>query len=301
MSARFLAIVSAVAMLFAGSPPPAASQAAAVGQTAAGGQAAADTEAADTQAAEAIAAMAKAVENRDAPAVRAQLQVYEELWRRVSPKMLKKVITSVVAMFKGFKPREDYDLPLEPVLPGDEPRVVEDTGKQELLDAYRLAAGVLYDKPEGREIIQTILKIPHVRQWPEVVALLVEGLGYQPDTGLTAVIKPYLDDPSALICGAAAKALAQLHDEPIAVRREAVAALVKAYSAAQEAADKERRRSKPQDDEGGAETQPMPAAERLALMDVPFEMSLQKLTRQSFPDPKGWQEWFDQHGKDATW
>jgi hypothetical protein len=247
--------------------------------------------------------MAKAVEARDAAAAQAQLRRYEDLWRRVSPKMLKKVTTSVVAMFKGYKPRDDYDIPLEPQRAGDAPKVVEDTGRQQLLETYRLAAGVLYDKPEGREVIQSVLKISHVRAWPEVVATMVEGLGYQPDAGLTAVVKPYLDDPSSVICGAAAKALSQLHDQPIDVRREAVAALVKAYSGAQEAADKERRRASPQKDSGDdqAAPSPSPAAERLALMDVPFGQSLQKLTRQTCPNPKCWQDWFDQHGKESTW
>lgn len=299
MSARLPAIVCAVAIaiLIGACPPRVRAQAAGASS---GGKAAADTAAADTEAAEAIAAMAKAVEARDAAGVQAQLRRYEELWRRVSPKLLKKISISIVAMFKAFKPRDDYDIPLEPQRVGDAPKVVENTARQEMFETYRLAAGVLYDKPEGREIIQSVLKITHVRAWPEVVATMVEGLGYQPDAGLTAVIKPYLDDPSPQICGAAAKALSQLHDQPLEVRREAVAALVKAYTAAQVAADKERRRSSgPQDEDG--EAAPEPASERLALMDVPFGQTLQRLTRQSFPDPKGWQDWFDKHGKESTW
>jgi len=292
MSALLPAIVCAAALLVGALPPGAP------GQASASGQAAAATEAADEQAADAIAQLAKAVDARDASAAQAQLRRYEQLWASLSPRMLKKVITSVVAMFKEFKPRDDYDIPLEPVRPGDEPRVYDDTARRELLDTYRLAAGVLYDKPEGREIIQSVLKISHVRAWPEVVAILVEGLGYHPDAGLTAVIKPYLDDPSPLICGAAAKALSQLHDEPIAVRREAVAALVKAYSDAQVAADKERRRAKPH---SGEESPPTPAADRLVLMEVPFGLSLEKLTRQSCTGPAAWQQWFDQHGKESNW
>lgn len=298
MSARLLAIVCALVLL----PAPAAFARAAAAVTVAQSKAKApDTSAADQQAAEAIALMDQAIEERNAEAAQTQLRRYEELWGKVSPKMLKKVIGSVVALFKQFHPRDDFDLELQPRLPGDiAPREVEDTGRRELLQTYRLAAGVLYDKPEGREVILSILKISHVRSWPDIVATLVEGLGYQPDAGLTAVIKPYLDDPSPMICGAAANALSQLHDEPIAVRREAVAALVKAYSAAQEAADKERRRAKPQAGDEG-ESPPTPAADRLVLMEVPFGLSLQKLTRQSFPDPAGWQQWFDEHGKDATW
>ena len=305
MSARLLAIVCALVVL----PAPAAF--ARVGAVAAVAPVAPvvaqaksktpDTSEADAQAAEAIELMSKAVEERNAEAAQVQLRRFEELWDKVSPKLLKKVIASVVALFKEFHPRDDFDLELQPRLPGDiAPREVEDTGRAELLATYRLAAGVLYDKPEGREVILTLLKIPHVRKWPDVVATLVEGLGYQPDAGLTAVIKPYLDDPSPMICGAAASALSQLHDEPMAVRREAVAALVKAYSAAQEAADKERRRTKPQAGDEG-ESPPTPAADRLVLMEVPFGLSLQKLTRQSFPNPAGWQQWFDEHGKDANW
>jgi len=285
------AVAAATVMLGPGAPPAAA-------QTAPHAQAAPDTSKADGEAAEAIALLDKAVEDRNATVVQEQLRHFEDLWRSISPKMLKKVTTSVVGFFKNFKPRNDYDLPLEPTRAGDEPRVVEDTGREELLASYKLAAGVLYDKPEGREVIQQVLKIPHVRAWPEVVAILVEGLGYQPDTGLTAVIRPYLDDPSPLICGAAAKALAQLHDEPIAVRREAVGALVKAYSAALDAAEKEKRRAKPAAD---GETVPTPAADKLVLMEVPFGLSLQKLTRQSCTGPAAWQKWFDEHGKDANW
>ena len=285
------AVAAVAAMLGAGAPSPAA-------QSAPRAQSAPDTSAADGQAAEAIALLDQAVKDRNASAVQTQLRRFEELWRSLSPKMLKKVITAVVAFFKEFKPRNDYDIPLEPTRPGDEPRVVEDTGRQELFESYRLAAGVLYDKPEGREVIQQVLKVPHVRQWPEVVALLVEGLGYQADTGLTAVIRPYLDDPSPIICGAAAKALGQLQDQPITVRREAVAALVKAYSAAKEAADKEARRAKPGAND---EPAPTPAADKLVLMEVPFGLSLQKLTRQSCTGPVAWQKWFDEHGKDASW
>jgi hypothetical protein len=296
MSARLLAIVCAVVVLIAPASAAYALQAAAQAKPKA-----ADTSAADEQATEAIALMAKAVEERDAAAAQAQLRRYEELWAKLSPKMLKKVIGSVVGLFKGFHPRDDYDLELQPRLPGDvAPHVVEDDGRRELLATYRLAAGVLYDKPEGREVILQLLKISHVRSWPDIVATLVEGLGYQPDAGLTAVVKPYLDDPSPMICGAAANALSQLHDEPIPVRREAVAALIKSYSAAQEAADKERRRAKPQAGDEG-ESLPAPAADRLMLMEVPFGLSLQKLTRQSFNGPAAWQQWFDEHGKDPSW
>ena len=290
--AAIVCAVATVALLIGAGASPAAAQAAPKAQ------AAPDTSKADGQAVEAIAALDQAVEERNAPAAQTQLRKFEELWRSLSPKMLKKVITSVVGFFKNFKPRTDYDIPLEPTRPGDEPRTYEDTGRQELFESYRLAAGVLYDKPEGREIIQQVLKFPHVRAWPEVVAILVEGLGYQPDTGLTAAVRPYLDDPSPVISGAAAKALAQLHDEPIAVRREAVAALVKSYSAALEAAEKEKRRAKPSTD---GETPPTPAADKLVLMEVPFGLSLQKLTRQTCTGPAAWQKWFDEHGKDATW
>ena len=295
MPARLLAIVCAVVLL--GAAVPAASALQAAGQSKP--NAAPDTSAADEQAAEAIALMAKAVKERDAAGAQAQLRKYEELWGKVSPKMLKKVTTSVVSMFKDYHPRDDYDIPLEQRRPGDEEVVVEDTGREELLATYRLAAGVLYDKPEGREVILQVLKVAHVRSWPDVDAILVEGLGYQPDAGLTAVIKPYLDDPSPVICGAAANALSQLHDQPIAIRREAVGALIKSWSAAQVAADKEARRTKPADSD--EESPPTPAADRLVLMEVPFGLTLQKLTRQSFPDPAGWQKWFDEHGKDATW
>lgn len=295
---RLAAIVCAVAAVAAVPALIGAGAPAAAAQTAPRAQAAPDTSKADGEAAEAIALLDKAVEDRNATVVQEQLRRFEGIWRSLSPKMLKKVITSVVGFFKNFKPREDYDLPLEPTRPGDEPRVFEDTGRQELFESYRLAAGVLYDKPEGREVILQVLKIPHVRAWPQVVAVLVEGLGFQPDAGLTAVIRPYLDDPSPLISGAAAKALAQLHDEPITVRREAVAALVKAYSAALEAAEKEKRRAKPGPD---GESAPTPAADKLVLMEVPFGLSLQKLTRQSCTGPAAWQKWFDEHGKDANW
>jgi hypothetical protein len=36
-------------------------------------------------------------------------------------------------------------------------------------------------------------------------------------------------------------------------------------------------------------------------MEVPFGLSLQKLTRQSCTGPAAWQKWFDEHGKDANW
>jgi hypothetical protein len=247
----------------------------------------------EKRAAEAIVLLKDAVDAEDAAAIQAALRVLEEVYGSVQPKTVKKIGRAVTQMFKDYVPRIEIDVPVTAPLPGDEPEPVNMDMLRDVVDCYTLAVGVMHDKPEGADVLLPLLKLKHVKEMPRITALVVEGLGYRRDASLTKTLAKFLGHESAEVASAAATALAQLQDHDQADRAVAVEALLEAFEDAETAVAKERRRTKEDD--------PHPAADHLALLEVPFGEALKSLTRQRFDTPAEWKAWFDAHGREPDW
>ncbi len=241
-----------------------------------------------------VAQIDAALDAHDAEAIQDALRRLEGVYAQVGDKTLKKVLKAVGQVFREFKPRIDAGLPVLPPAPGDTgDEVILEDPRVEILACYRMAVGLMYDKPQGADVLLPVLKLPHVKNWPEVVALIVQGLGYRQDPTLTKAIAPWLAADSAALASAAAAALGQLHEKPVEARREAVAALVDEFQRAYDEAAKEARKLR----EGDA----APAADRLASMQVAFTESLTMLTRATCADPPAWSAWFSARGRESDW
>jgi hypothetical protein len=318
--AALLLFVFAWACAWAGPPaaaavqsPPGGGEPAAPGGEATGADPEADPDADAAPSAEAVkaadaAALAiiekvnHAIEERVPADIRPALTQLDEIYAQIPPKTLKKVLKSVSAMFAKLVPRTDDrdidtlgDDAFNPFGPDeDEEQPVAEDPKAEIEDCYHVAIGVLYDKPEGAAVLLPVLKLPHIKSWPEMQALVLEGLGYRGDPALAKDLEAYLRHPNALVASAAAGGLGKLREEPMDVRRQVVGALVDAFSAARKAADKEAAKA-------GEDEEELPAKRYLSSIHVAFREALTSLTRQTHDKPAEWREWFDAHGKDASW
>jgi hypothetical protein len=233
------------------------------------------------------------VDDRDAAAIQAALRVVEDVYASVQPRTVKKIGAAVTHMFREYEPRIERDLPATAPLPGDDPQPVDMDATREVIACYTLAVGVMHDKPEGADVLLPVLRLKHVKAMPEITALVVEGLGYRRDPGLTKDLAGYLDHEDAGVAGAAATALAQLQDHPQPERLAAVRAIIEAFEEADKQVAKEQRRVR--------EDEPRPAADRLARLEVPFGDALKTLTRQRFDTPAEWRTWFAEHGREPDW
>jgi len=258
-------------------------------------------EAADAAAMAVVETIDKAVNEREPTKIKPVFATLDEHWAHLSPKTVKRVNKSIGAMFAKLKPREfrDVDTLGEDAINGrftpdeDNPEPATDTQKQDVLDCYHSAIGLLYDKPDGPAVLLPVLKLPHIKTWPDVQVLVIEGLGYRGEAALEKEFEAYLRHENTAVASAAATALGHLRDQPMEVRRRAVTALVDAFSAAQKASDKEASKAG-EDDE-------RPARRYLSSVMLSFRDALSSLTRQTFDKPGEWREWYDAHGKDAAW
>ena len=230
----------------------------------------------EERAAEALDGIKQGLKSHAMTNVERGLVQLDELYEQLSPKTIDKLEKAVASVFKT-RPRA----PREPN---------EDT-RDELIDSYHLAIGLVFERPHGDMLILDALKQSHVKDWPEMRARLIEGLGYRKDPGLVSMLGKLLDDDAGTVAGAAATALGQLSEEPQPVRRDAVGQLIDAWGEAVEAARKEETRGK--DTTVGRE--------RLAAVEGPFEQALQRLSRQKHENFEAWEEWYRKHGGGVDW
>ncbi len=239
----------------------------------------------ETLAEMALKSLREGIEDHQIENVAEALADLDSVYTKVSPKTLKKIHKAVGTMFADLVPRKadenvrgGYDLEQDP---GTE---------QEVAACYGMAVGMLYDKDDGPKILTTALKQKHVKDWPDVRALIYEGLGYRADPALLKDLTKALRDPAPVVVAAAATALGQFHDADMSVRKSAAAALADAYLDYQEDADREAKKGRSED-----------AAEVLAVVELAFDGSLTSLTRQSLEGAAAWDEWVKAHAKDAEW
>jgi len=259
----------------------------------------AEDEAAEATAAEALAKLRKGIEERTAEPIKAALIQIDPLWKQLSPTTTQKVVKAVSTMFSKLRPQIEYDVDLRANdpnrvdRPDDEPDKYAGDSREAVLECYRTAVGLLADKPEGPATLLPVLKLPHVKEWPDVRALVLQGLGFREDPALLKDFEAYLTDASPAVASQAARALGRYFDKPMDVRRRAVGSMISALEAADKAVAKEAGKLREDD--------PTPAADYRASIYVGFHEALLSLTRQTFDKTEDWRKWYSEHGKDASW
>jgi hypothetical protein len=230
----------------------------------------------DDLAKDAIRSIKTALKTYDMGTVEEGLMDLDMVYDKVGAKSVKDIHKIVGQVFKT-KPRTPKE-------------AFEDT-KEELIDAYYLAIGLVFEREGGDDLLKAALKQKHVAGWPAMRASLIEGLGYRRDPKLVSTFADLLDEDSGLVAAAAARALAEYAEQPLPVRRQASRELVKAWADAVEMARREVSRKK-------TETV---ARDKLDTVEGPYEMALRELTRQRHDTPEAWEEWFDTHGGGNDW
>lgn len=225
-------------------------------------------------ASDALAVLGEACKRYEYETIEEALLDFDLVWDKVSDKTRKKIEKGIAGVLSTRPAREiDYESGTDPAT--------------KLLPAYELCAGILFDKPDGDEVLADALKHKHVKDWPDARALLVEALGAREDATLVPLLITYLEDEDAGVVVAAAKACGVFSEETPEVRRTATAALIEAWLAHHDAAEKEAKRSKGKEEE---------RAEFLLRVEGAFASSLTSIARQSFTEVGEWRDWFAEAG-----
>jgi len=233
-------------------------------------------EAAEDTASDALKQFTKAIKTYRMAEVERSIKAFDEVYADVESKTTKKIDKAIIKLFKT-KPRAAKE-------------VGEDT-REELMDAYMLGIGLVFERESGAEIMRTGLKQAHVKDWPEMRASFIEGLGYRKDPKSIGLLIDHLDDPSPLVSSASATGLGELSEESQPIRRQAVKAILDNWSEAAEAARRE----------GDRKKKTTAARDYLADIEGPFELALQDLTRKRHKGEAAWSEWFTKSGGTPDW
>jgi hypothetical protein len=223
------------------------------------------------------------VEERQMEPIVPALTQLDGIYTRIPPKTLKKVVKAINTMFAKLIPREEQDIDTlgEGMRNGP-------FGPDDGDDDGDVGGG-----EGGPSVLLAALKQPHIRIWPEVQVLILEGLGYRGEAALEKEFEAYLRHANTMVASAAAGGLSRLREQPMEVRRRATAALVDAFAAAKQASEKEAAKVG-EDDE-------RPARAYLSGITVAYREALTSLTRQTWDKPGEWSAWFAEHGKDPSW
>ncbi len=218
----------------------------------------------------------KALSDKDVPRLEEALSDFDAVYEKVAEKTVKKFHKAYGKLFK-LAPRQEQRED------GSDPR-------SELLGAYQLACGTVFDKDGGQEILKTALKQGHVKQWPDAEALFVEALGHRLEPENVKTIAGYLTDEQSAVVRAAVSGLGLLSEQDVAVRRSACKPLIDAFLKLSKAAEKEAKKGKKED-----------AQSLLLRVEGTFHDSLLKLTRQRLDTADGWAAWFKENGAGDRW
>jgi len=224
----------------------------------------------------AMAEIKSGVKDYRSSAIEEGLRDLDSVYLKVGRKTVKKIGKSVTSVFK-----------LKPKRPSEEN---EDT-REDLIEAYLLAIGLVYDKPEGSALLHAALKQKHIADWWDVRASVIEGLGFAKDPRELPFFERELNVRNHQVAGAAARALGQYSEEAVLVRRQAVRSIIDSWLLYTKEAKKEVDRNK----------KSTAAQDALADVEGPFGQALTLLTRKDHLDAKSWEEWFTEHGSETNW
>jgi hypothetical protein len=235
------------------------------------------------------------VADEDYKAISEALQRLDTQYPELTKRDLKKVVKLVKAVFSKVRPPKELPgsvVQIGPVDPFEE-IAVEDEARGEVLAMYRMAVGLMFDRPQGADVLLPTLKLDHIETWPEMQMVILQGLGFRSDPELTKLFAGYLEHDDPYIAGTAAESLGQLAGKPLEVRRTAVELIIDEYDDAAAAAKKEARKVREDD--------PTPMADRLAIIWVSFNEGLKALTGEGHDGPAAWHDWFAENGKGEDW
>lgn len=169
-------------------------------------------------------------------------------------------------------------------------RSQEHDPREDLIDAYLAAIGLVFERPDGSEILLAAYKQPHFKDWPELRARIVEGLGYRVDPVLMSFFGKALDEHS-LVAAAAAGSMALYSEMPQVIRKDGCQRILIAWADASQAAKKEASKGKDE----------MSAQDHLMRIQGPFELALEALSRQRLDGLDAWDEWYRQRSGGQDW
>jgi len=204
------------------------------------------------------------------------LSDFDLVYEKVSAKTVKKFHRAYGKLFK-LEPREEIRED------GSDPR-------EELLIAYQLALGTVFDKKGGDLIILSGLKLGHIKRWPDAEALFVDALGFRADPKNIKVLASYLKSEEAPVVRASAHGLSMFSESDIDVRRSAVKPLIDALTVCSKAAEKEAKKGKREE-----------AQEYFIAVEGTYYDALLKLTRKRLDSASDYETWFKKNGSGETW
>ncbi len=240
----------------------------------------------DEVALEALDQLKEGVDDHKPELVNEALRDLDDVYVKLDPKTLKKVHKGISTMFAKLVPREGNSL----IRGGFVDEAELQGTRRQVEDCYVLAVGMLFDKEDGADLLTTALKKKHVKDWPEVRAVIYEGLSYRVDATLVKEFTKILTDPSPRVAAAGAAALGRYFEEDMETRRGIVKSLIEVYQKHHTAMEKEAKKGREE-----------VAADYLASVEVAFGESLTALTRRSLTEAPEWTEWWGEHGDDEEW
>jgi hypothetical protein len=227
-------------------------------------------------AADALKRFDAGLSDKDVPELEESLADFDLIYEKVEDKTRKKIHKAYGKLFK-LEPRQENRED------GTDPQ-------SELLGAYQLAAGTVFDKDGGRQILMSALKLGHIKRWPDATALFVEALGHRVEPENVKVLVGYLDSEDAPVVRAAVEGLGRFAEHDIKLRREAVKPLIKILAELDTAARKEAKKGKREEDQ-----------EFLLSVEGVFYEALLELTRRRFESVEEWEDWFAANGAKERW
>ncbi len=225
---------------------------------------------------DALDAFDDALDDRRMRDVEEALRDMALVYDKVSERTVKKFHKAYGKLFK-FEPRGEVKED------GSDPRA-------EVLAAYQLAVGTVFDKEGGDKLLLAALKNGHVKKWADARALFVEAIGHRLDPENIDVLADALEDDDAVVVRVAAAGLGLLSEAEVDVRRACVEPLIDALSERVSDAEKEERK--------GKETE---AQEFLLAVEGTLHEALVELTRERFSTAAEYEAWFDEVGRGDRW
>lgn len=217
-----------------------------------------------------------ALSDKDVPKLEEALIDFDAVYDKVPEKTVKKFHKAYGKLFK-LEPREEIRED------GSDPR-------DELLRAYQLALGTVFDQEGGREIILSGLKLGHIKRWPAAQGLFVEALGFRADPKDIKTLAGYVESDQAPVVRAAVNGLSMFSESDVDVRRSAVKPLIDVLGGLSTASQKEARKGKDEE-----------AQQFFLAVEGTFYEALLKLTRQKFNSADEWEQWFKENGAGDRW
>lgn len=217
------------------------------------------------------------LDERDTERIREALVELAGLWPRLPEKTHRKVFKAARTLFSELKPRDEIREDGTDDAPG-------------IRYAYETAVGLVFDKPDGDNVLAYALKQEHIEEWPVVQAHILTGLGFRQDPKQLDLLADYLDHEQQEVAAAAARGLGRLSEQDGKLRQAACAEIMDAWQDLAKRAEREARK----DPDGEVNR-------LMQLLEAPFAEALTALSRQHHRGFEAWRRWFDEDAAGVEW